>query len=449
MRDLSILLFLAGLITLGFRRPFIWTLAYIYCDLVSPQRLSYYLLNSVPLSQIMVALAVSGWLLVDARRGVKVSFHQGLMLAILFWAGWTTQHAAVPDMAWAKWDWVWKVVVFAIFLPMVLLTRLRIEAALMFIVMSVASVTIVGGLKTLAGGGGYGTLNLMVDNNSGLYESSTISCIAIAVIPIILYLSKHQNLVPRGCLFRLFIAGLILASLLIPIGTEARTGLVCMALLGGLMVIDSRRPVLLGTVFAAVALAAMPLLPGSFTDRMSTIKTYEADGSASTRLAVWGWTLNYVADHPMGGGFGVYVLNRLNIQLVRRDGQDSSREVVTDAARAFHNSYFEVLGEQGWPGLGLYLWLHGSLLVKMIVLRRRYRRKTAPEGDRWIGDLATALRNCHLVYLAASMFVGLGFLSFMYMILAVEIGLATWVKRRSAPVAPVLPPRFRPARASA
>lgn len=446
MRDLSILLFLAGLIALGFRRPFIWTLAYIYCDLVSPQRLSYYLLNSVPLSQIMVALAVTGWLLIDARRGVKVTFHQGLMLAILAWAGWTTLHAAVPDMAWQKWDWAWKVVVFAIFLPMVLLTRLRIEATLMFIVMSVASVTIVGGLKTLAGGGGYGTLNLMVDNNSGLYESSTISCIAIAVIPLILYLGRHQTLVPRGRLFQLFIAGLILASVLIPIGTEARTGLVCMAVLGVLLVLDSRRPVLLGAALAAAALAAMPLLPGSFTDRMSTIKTYEADTSASTRLAVWKWTLDYVSDRPMGGGFGVYVLNRLNIPLVRRDGEDSSREVVTDAARAFHNSYFEVLGEQGWLGLALYLGLHGSLLMKMMALRRRHRRRTTPEGDRWIGDLATALRNCHIVYLAASMFVGLGFLSFMYMILAIEIGFSTWEKRRSARAAPVPPPRFRPVR---
>ncbi len=446
MRDLSILFFLAGLIALGFRRPFIWTLAYIYCDLVSPQRLSYYLLNSVPLSQIMVALAVTGWLLIDARRGVKVTFHQGLMLAILAWAGWTTVHAAVPDMAWQKWDWAWKVVVFAIFLPMALLTRLRIEATLMFIVMSVASVTIVGGLKTLAGGGGYGTLNLMVDNNSGLYESSTISCIAIAVIPLILYLGKHQTLVPKGRLFRLFIAGLIFASVLIPIGTEARTGLVCMAVLGVLLVLDSRRPVLLGGALAAVTLAAMPLLPDSFTGRMSTIQTYEADTSASTRLAVWKWTLDYVSDHPAGGGFGVYVLNRLDIALVRRDGEDSSREVVTDAARAFHNSYFEMLGEQGWLGLALYLGLHGSLLVKMMALRRRYRRRTTPEGDRWVGDLATALRNCHLVYLAASMFVGLGFLSFMYMILAVEIGLATWEKRRSARPAPTLAPRFRPVR---
>jgi len=33
---------------------------------------------------------------------------------------------------------------------------------------------------------------------------------------------------------------------------------------------------------------------------------------------------------------------------------------VTDKARAYHSSYFEMLGEQGWPGL--ILWISLQLL---------------------------------------------------------------------------------------
>ena len=39
-----------ALLLLALKRPFLFTLAYIYVDTVSPQRLSYYLLNSFPVS---------------------------------------------------------------------------------------------------------------------------------------------------------------------------------------------------------------------------------------------------------------------------------------------------------------------------------------------------------------------------------------------------------------
>ena len=58
---------------------------------------------------------------------------------------------------------MWKALAFAIFLPLTLRTRLRIEALLLFMVLSVSSIVVVGGIKTLASGGGYGALNLMVD----------------------------------------------------------------------------------------------------------------------------------------------------------------------------------------------------------------------------------------------------------------------------------------------
>ena len=53
MRDVAFLVFLAGLLALGLKRPFLYVLAYIYVDTVSPQRLSYLLLNSIPLSMIV------------------------------------------------------------------------------------------------------------------------------------------------------------------------------------------------------------------------------------------------------------------------------------------------------------------------------------------------------------------------------------------------------------
>ena len=108
MRDLAFIGFLAALFGLGLRRPFLLVLAYVYIDIVSPQRLTYLLLNSVPISLIAVVMAVGGWLVFDDKRDTRVAPRQLLLFALLVYCGITTHFADFPIEAANKWDWVWK-----------------------------------------------------------------------------------------------------------------------------------------------------------------------------------------------------------------------------------------------------------------------------------------------------------------------------------------------------
>ncbi|HEX9932705.1 MAG TPA: DUF5935 domain-containing protein, partial [Allosphingosinicella sp.] len=169
MRDLFFVGFLGTLFELGCKRPFLFVPAYAYVDIVAPQRLSYYLLSGGNIVLYTAVAAMGCWLLFDDKKDFRVSGRQWVMLALLGYAGLTTLNADMPYEAADKWDWVWKALVFAIFLPFTLRTKLRIEAYLLFMVLAASAIVIVGGIKTLLSGGGYGSLNLMVDNNSGLY----------------------------------------------------------------------------------------------------------------------------------------------------------------------------------------------------------------------------------------------------------------------------------------
>jgi probable O-glycosylation ligase (exosortase A-associated) len=430
MRDLAFVAFLAGLLAFGLKRPFLFVLAYIYVDTVSPQRLSYFLLNSIPLSMIIALLAMGGWALVDRKDKLAFSARQGLLLVLLAYAGVTTLNADFPVDAAEKWDWAWKTIVFAIFLPFTLRTRLRIEAVLLFLTLSAASIIIVGGIKTAVGGGGYGVLNLMVDNNSGLYESSTISTVAIALIPIILWLTRFGTIFPSDWRVKLFAAGLIFACLLMPIGTEARTGLVCIAVLAMLMLRDAKRRFLYIAGAGMLGLAAIPFLPSTFSNRMGTIQEFHADESAGTRLAVWAWTWDYAQHHPFGGGFGAYRSNHIQVQTVSTqsagDVQVVTAQTQDDEARAYHSAYFEMLGEQGFPGILLFLLINGIGLVRMEIVRRRYRRQTGEE-DAWIAPLATALQHFQIIYMVGELFVGIAYQSFGWLVFAVQIGFDAWL----------------------
>lgn len=434
MRDLFFVGYLGLLMLMAFKRPFLFTLVYAYIDIVAPQRLSYFLLNSIPLSLILFALAVLGFLISDNKRDVRVSPRWALLIVLLAYCGYSTTVALEPVAAQEKWSWVWKALVFAAFLPLLLKTRLRIEALALTLVLCASALIVTGGIKTALGGGGYGSLVLLIDDNSGLYEGSIISCVAIAIIPLIVWLAQHGTIFKPDWKVKTYAAALTFAALLIPVGTQARTGLVCIAVLALLAIRQTKRRFLYLTGAALVGLAAVPFLPSAFSDRMETIKDYKADESAATRVAVWKWTWEFVQEHPFGGGFDAYRINKIRYDLpvVDENGFDTGavdRKEIVDQGRAYHSSYFEMLGEQGFPGLIIWLLIHVGGVWRMEMLARMYKKRNRPD-ESWVAPLATALQNAQIIYLVGSLFVGIAFQPFVYMLIAMQLGLDTYLARR-------------------
>lgn len=434
MRDLAFVAFLFAFIGVGFRKPFLFVLCFCYIDIVAPQRLSYFLINSIPISLIVFILAIIGWLAFDDKRDTRWSGRQTLMLILLFYCWMTTMNADFPVEALDKWGWVWKALVWAIFLPLTLRTKLRIESLLLFMLLSAATIAIAGGIKTAAGGGGYGELQLLLSENYGLYEGSTMSTVAVSIIPAILWFRRHGTVFPPDWRVSLFCFALCFACMLLPVGTQARTGLICLGVLAllSLRAVKHRLLYIMGAVLLVAA--AIPFLPQSYTQRMETLQDYRTDQSASTRVAVWAWTWDYAKDHPFGGGFEAYMQNRLRVETTGSNA-DAGRPGAGDPvihdeqSRAYHSAYFEMLGEQGYPGTLLWLLLHITGIVQMERLRRRYL-KTRRAEEQWIAPLATALQHGHIVYMVGSLFVGIAFQPFIYMMLALEIGLSTYCRRR-------------------
>jgi O-antigen ligase len=441
MLDLALTGFLVCLMMLGMRRPYIWVLAYLYVDIVKPQKISYFLLASLPVSLIVFVAAFGAWLLADQKANSRFTLRQGLILFLLIYSGYTTLTADFPLPAAEKWSWVWKSLVFAIFLPLTLRTRLRIEAAVLVMTLSAASIIITGAIKTLVTGGGYGELKFFINDNVGLYESSIISCVAIAIIPLIFWLRDHGTIFPTDWRVKLFAAALTFACLLIPVGTQARTGLICIGLLAVLSLRTVKRRFLYISMIAAAALIAIPFLPKSYTERMGTIENHQADQSASTRVAVWKWTWAYVQDHPLGGGFDSYRGNKIRFRTVDTETAGNTSEVaatvVEDKGRAFHSSYFEMLGEQGWPGFLIWIWLQALGLWQMEGLRRRWGNRTAA-NEQWQAPLASALQQAQIIYLCGSLFVGIAFQPFILMLIGLQCGLVTYLRQKDLPKYPAI-----------
>ncbi len=436
MTDLFLLGFLATFLLFGLKRPFLWVCAYLYVDILAPQKMGYGPITSVPVSLIAFAAAFGGWLMMDKKTRVTFSLRQGLMLFLLVWAWFTLQGAQFPIPASEKWDWVWKTLVFAMFLPFTVTTKLRFEAAALVMVLTAGAIIISGGIKTVLGGGGYGTLAFFVNDNSGIYESSTISTVAIAIIPLIYWFTRYGTVFPPSLPVKLFAAGLAGACLLIPIGTEARTGLVCIAVLGLLILRESKYKLLLIIGGVLLCVAAFPFLPQSYAERMATMTQADEDESASTRVAVWQWTLDFAKEHPLGGGFEAYRANSFTYRMPQTTSNgnmtSTKYEKVVDEGRAYHSAFFEMLGEQGWPGLAAWVALQALGLYQMERLRRRMRKRGDPELA-WIGHLAIALQYALVIYLVGATFQGIAWQPFIMMLAGLQIALVNYARRYDSP----------------
>ncbi|WP_072384358.1 putative O-glycosylation ligase, exosortase A system-associated [Novosphingobium sp. NDB2Meth1] len=439
MLNLFLTAFVTAFLAAGVRKPFLFVLAYAYIDIVAPQKVSWGFLQSIPISLIAFMGAVTAWAVAEDKSGIRFSPRQMLLFLLLVYCGLSTRGADFPDEALEKWAWVWKALVFAMFLPLTLRTRLRIEAFTLIMVLSVGVIVIGGGIKTLAGGGGYGELKLLVNDNTGLYEGSIISTCAVCVMPLALWLARHGTIFKPGLLVWLFALGICFSCLLMPVGTQARTGLICVAVLGVMMLRSVKRRLLYIGAIGALVTIAIPFLPQSYTERMSTIRNHQSDQSASTRVAVWKWTIEYAKTHPFGGGFEAYRQNVLSYDKIEAENAgDNNTAIETqrieERGRAYHSSYFEMLGEQGYPGLAMWLLLHIMGVVHMEVIRRSYARNTSPEL-RWVTPLADALQQAQIVYLFGGAFVGIAFQPFCYMLVGLQCGLSAYIGRvkRAAP----------------
>jgi probable O-glycosylation ligase (exosortase A-associated) len=445
--NLFLTAFVTAFLAAGVRKPFLFVLAYAYIDIVAPQKVSWGFLQSIPISLIAFMGAVTAWAVAEDKSGIRFSPRQMLLL-LLIYCGLTTRGADFPDEALEKWAWVWKALVFAMFLPLTLRTRLRIEAFTLIMVLSVGVIVIGGGIKTLAGGGGYGELKLLVNDNTGLYEGSIISTVAVCVMPLALWLARHGTIFKPGLLVWLFALGICFSCLLMPVGTHARTGLICVAVLGVMMLRSVKRRLLYIGAIGALVTIAVPFLPQSYTERMSTIRNHQSDQSASTRVAVWKWTIEYAKTHPFGGGFEAYRQNVLSYDKIDAENAgDNNTAIETqrieERGRAYHSSYFEMLGEQGYPGLAMWLLLHLMGVVHMEVIRRSYAKNTSAEL-RWVTPLADALQQAQIVYLFGGAFVGIAFQPFCYMLVGLQCGLSAYIGR----VKRAVPKPFRAPRQS-
>jgi len=398
---------------LGVAAPFVMTLGYVWVDSFRPQEVAWFILNELPVSLIMGGGAFASYFLLDRRSPPPLQLLSVLQVMFVIWMTTTLLWAEVPS-AWTKWDFAVKAVGFAAFVPLVIRSRVQIEAFITTWVFSMAANFIPFGVKVLISGGGYGQNLGLQGGNGGLAEGGQLSTFCLMAAPLLLFLGKHGQLLPRLPKINAAYAGCAILAIVTALGTHERSAIVGLVALGFFMFLRSRRKFLYVLLAGVLTIAILGKMVTDLEDSRSIVN-YSSDNSALVRLGVWRWTLGYASTHPLGGSFNAFNINTF----VLPDG-------TVQYGRAWHSIYFEMLGELGWPGLIMFLTAIASTYFSLLRLSRKCRK--LPEFA-WVADMSDAILSGLAAYLTAGAFVGVAFQPPFWYFVSMAVCLRAYVTR--------------------
>jgi O-antigen ligase len=143
-----------------------------------------------------------------------------------------------------------------------------------------------------------------------------------------------------------------------------------------------------------------------------------SEKSALGRIVVWRWTLDYVAKRPFfGGGFYAYLANA---GVLHRYQKGEESEISQKGGKAFHNVFFEVLGETGYGGLVLFLGIILHTLMLNRAMSKKIKRNKNPTKE-WIGSMCSSVNMSLMVYCVGGMFIGVAFYPWIYYLYGLSV----------------------------
>lgn len=391
-----------ALLALALARPYAGVLVYAWVSFMNPHQLAYGAAGSAPWAALAFAATLAGCLFGRGtpRRPLPPYASTGLVIALMLGISLTSLAGLAPaDEVAAKWQQVEKVLLCSLVLMAFLESEARIHALVWVIVVSLGYYGVRGGLFALLTAGSYkveGPPSTMISDNNHLAAALLVT------LPLMNFLRQQSPF--RSV--RLVLASAMTLTLFAVLASYSRGALIGLGAATLLLWWNSRRKLVAGAVLAASLSAAILFMPQGWSDRMSTIQTYEQDESATGRLNIWHASLAIALARPLtGGGF---------LAPYKQSVVDQYDSGVT--ARAVHSIYFEVIGEHGFPVFLIWVTLPLLGLVNSIRVARLARGR--PELA-WHRDLARMSQVSIVAYLTAGTFLSLSYWDVYYAVLCI------------------------------
>lgn len=414
MRDMLLLAICVAGALYALRRPWVGAVMSVWLSVMSPHKTFGWSAAEWPLASLVAIGTLVGVLFASNKRNPVLEPPAAALLCFWIWICITLPFSLYFDASLPLWERSMKIFLMVFVVLMVVDDKRKLHVLILVLVLSLAYFGVKGGVFTIATGGNY-----RVWGPGGFIEGNNELALAlVATLPLVRYLqlqATNRWLKHAGTATLLLMPATIL-------GSHSRGALLALAAMAVFLWFKSERKLIGGILIAAVGAAALALMSEAWWSRMDTIAEYKQDESAMGRINAWWVAWNVATDRITGGGFMMY-----RWDVMAKYAPDPTQN------RAAHSIYFQVLGEQGFIGLALFLSIG---VLTWLTCRKLIKIGRAEPEFKWAADLGGMVQVSMVGYGVGGAFLSLAWFDLPYYVMAIAVLALDVVRRQQAAPAP-------------
>jgi probable O-glycosylation ligase (exosortase A-associated) len=411
MRDLFVAIVVFGLLPLVLRKPQVGIYLWCWISYMNPHRLAYGFAMNFPWAYTIAIATFAGMFFSKEPKRILWTRETILMLVLLGWAAITSMNAFFPDLAWEGWIKFFKILLMTFVTIMVITNRERLNGVIWMIALSMGFFGVKGGIFTIMKGGVH-----RVQGPEGTFigGNNEMALALVMTVPLIAYLRIQEK---RHWL-KMGLTGAMLLTAIAAIGSQSRGALVGMLAMGIFLWLKSSSKFMTALMIVISVGAIAAIMPQEWYDRMGTTKEYKEDDSALGRINAWHTAFNVAKARITGGGMEMF-----RPSVFRQYAPEPNR--VHDV----HSVYFEIMGEHGFIGFGLFMfimafaWMKGNAIIRIA--------KRNPEL-KWAENMASMVQVSLIGYATCGAFLGLSYFDYYWHLVAIMVILFHLVEQQIA-----------------
>lgn len=411
MRDVLLTLIVFGSLPFILRSPVVGVLMWVWISVMNPQTQTWGFAHHFPFAFVIAVATMGALVFTRAPRAFPWTPLSIALLAFALWMNITLPFSLYFEYSLDQWSKVMKIMLMNIVVLMLVKSRQDIHRLMWMLVVSLGYYGVKGGLFTLRTGGNQ---RVWGPGDSFIGDNNALALALIMVIPLMVYVQQNTE---RKWV-RHALTGAILLSALAALGSYSRGAFLAIAAMCAFLWFKSRQKVAVGGLMVLATPLLLLFMPEQWANRMDSINDYEVDSSAMGRLNAWHMAFNLACDRVFGGGFEIY-------------GPAVFAQYAPNPAdvHAAHSIYFQVLGEHGFIGLGLYLllgvltWRCGTAII---------RRSQDLDQYRWASSLAKMVQTSLVGFAVGGAFLSLVYFDVPYYLLGAMLATRALVERELA-----------------
>lgn len=402
MRDFIILAIVLGSAPVCLFNPYVGVLMWYWVTYFNPHRFTWSFAYDFPVAFVVAVPTIVGT--VFATKSMRSLLVRESILLVFLWAWFAFGYIRaqqVPlfagNMADAAYEMnhISKIMFFTLIMIVLITNKDRLRGVMLVTAGSLGLLAVKGalfGLRTA------GENRVWGPQDSFLADNNAFGLALNMCLPLLFFLIRDE---PRRWL-RNSLRFTFLCTVAVVLLTYSRGALLGLAIVLMAIMLKSQHKTV-GIFFMAVAvLLVLTFAPAAWMQRMGRFANGNLDESAEQRLVSWGTAWNLSHDYPISGG-SFDVLHNVNA-FQRYQPRPLPLGFLSSGP---HSIYFQLLADQGFVGLGLFLGIVISCFWSL--WRLRVAARAIPN--------ATYLVNySHMVEVAIIGFMVSGaFLGFVYL----------------------------------